>query len=103
MLPAPLRRYLGGEARVHDHRVFLRHDGPDEVVHWHRRIVRLVAMKVFAAASLAGRVPDRVDLEVLSDRSSLQEGIVRPGQRKMPPKRTVLEFLSGFCIRKNEA
>src|SRR4028118_1206336 len=42
------------------------HSRPDEVVHGHGDVVRIVAVEVLAAARLAGRVPDGVNLEVRS-------------------------------------
>src|SRR3712207_4892810 len=62
LTPAP-GGHLGVETGV-DHDGVLVGDGdPDEVVHGHRNVVRILAVEVLAAARLAGRVPDGVYLE----------------------------------------
>ena len=63
--PAP-GGHLGVEAGVDHDGVVFGHGCPDEVVHGHGNVVRIVAVEVLAASCLAGRVPDGVDLEVRS-------------------------------------
>lgn len=64
MVPTTPGGYLGAEADIDYDSVFFRNHRPDEIVHGHGRVVRIVSMKVLVAARGPCSVPDSVHLVV---------------------------------------